>query len=151
MPLKKTSLKTVFIILALGLFLSMLTASALLFSKQTILTSGRIVSVNVGVYQNSGCTLTATAIDWGNLNAGDNKTVSVWVKNTGTSTVTLSMNTGSWVPSNATSMLSLVWNQEKKTLTPNQVVQANLTLSVSPAVDNSIGSFSFSIVISGAG
>ena len=151
MSLKKASIKIILAVFIVGLILTTITASAVLNSSKTVLTSGKIVTVNVGVYQNSGCTQSANAIDWGNLTAGANKTVSLWVKNTGTSTVTISMTNSSWSPSNATSGLSLTWNQEKKTLTAQQVVQANLTLAVSPNVDSSLSSFSFNIIISGTG
>jgi hypothetical protein len=149
MTYKKSGPKIVLAISTLIIILTAMTASAVLNSNQTILTSGKIVTVNVGVYKDSGCTQTATTMDWGTLNAGDNKTISLWIKNTGASKITLSLTSNNWTPTTASPGLSLSWNQEKKTLTTQQTVQATLTLKVSPSINGSISNFSFNIIITG--
>jgi archaellum component FlaG (FlaF/FlaG flagellin family) len=96
-----------FFIVALLSGLLAVTVYGALSSGKTVSSSGKIVTVNLGVFSNSGCTQTASSIDWGNLQAGATKTFTVWVKNTGNSNITLSMATTSWSPSNATQSIAL--------------------------------------------
>ena len=126
-------------------------ASGILNSSQTVLSSGKIVTVNLGVYSNSGCTKPVSSISWGSLRPGGTASFTVWVKNTGSSRVTLGLATGSWLPLNASKSMALSWNQKNAVLAPNQIVQANLTLTVSPSVSTAITYFSFNILISGTG
>ena len=72
----------------------------------------------------------------------------VYVKNTGTAPVTLSMSNTNWNPTDAYGALSLDWNRESTVLNPDQVTTATLTLSTSSSV-NGISAFSVNIVISG--
>jgi hypothetical protein len=73
----------------------------------------------------------------------------VYVKNVGNDPVTLSMNTSAWVPSNASSSISLVWNCTGYVLPlHNAFVACNLTLSVSSSTTG-ITDFSFNITIAG--
>ncbi|HEY9760074.1 MAG TPA: hypothetical protein V6C97_33265, partial [Oculatellaceae cyanobacterium] len=105
---------------------------------------------NIGIYKNSACTQTLTAIDWGNLTAGNTATYTIYVKNTGTTRQNLTLTTNNWSPTTASQYLSITWNRNNTTLTANQVVQAKLILTVSSTIDNSITSFSNNIIITGA-
>jgi archaellum component FlaG (FlaF/FlaG flagellin family) len=120
-------------------------------ATQNVPSKGKLTVLNVGVYLNSGCTQSASALDWGTLTVGGNATLVVWVKNAGSGNVTLSLTTGSWVPSAASSWMTLSWNQEGTFLIPQQVVQATLVLTVSSFVDGDVGDFAFNIIIAGAG
>ena len=134
-------------IAATGLFLTLLT-TGLLMSSQTLQSSGTVTAVNVGVYSDSGCTQNCTSIDWGTIAPGNTTTRTVYVKNIGTLPITLSMTTGSWVPSNANTYISLSWNRGGTVLSVGQSTTATLTLSASSSAGN-ITSFSFNIVITG--
>jgi hypothetical protein len=149
MNLPKLSLGATIAIAITGLFLTMITAGALV-SSQTVPSGGTITAVNVGVYTNSACTVNCTNIDWGTLAPGASTTKTVYIKNAGTVPVTLSMVASSWVPSNANTYLSVTWNREGYALNPNSSVSATLTLTVSSSV-SSLSTFSFNIVISGTG
>jgi hypothetical protein len=143
--MQRATIGTVVAIAVMGLIASGLGA---LVATRTISNSGSVTAVGVGVYSDSGCTTALSAISWGTLNPGDVKTYTVYVKDTGTVSVTLNMTKGNWNPASASSYITLTWNQEKAVLPAGQVVQAVLTLSVSSSVSG-VTSFSFDITITG--
>jgi len=147
MEMRKISTGAAIAIAATGLFMTLLT-TGLLMSSQTLQSSGTVTAVNIGVYSDSGCTQNCTSINWGSIYPGNSTTKIIYVKNTGSLPVTLTMTTGSWVPSNANTYLSLSWNQGGTVLTAGQSTTATLTLSASPNAGN-ITSFSFNIIITG--
>jgi hypothetical protein len=133
-------------------FLSLILVTSVygvLTSSKTVASSGKIASINVGVYTNSACTQTATSIDWGNLAAGASTTITLYIKNTGNSKETLSIATSGGAPSTASQYLTITWNQNKVALNANQVVKATLTLTVSSNIDGGITAFSSNIIITG--
>ena len=144
---RRISVGALIAVVATGLFLTLLT-SGLLMSSQTVQSGGTVSSVNVGVYSDSGCTQNCTTIDWGPITPGNSATRTIYVKNTGTLPVTLSMTTGSWVPSNANTYLTLTWNQGGAVLAAGNSVTAILTLTASSSAGN-LTSFSFNIIITG--
>jgi hypothetical protein len=144
---RKISVGALIAIVATGLFLTLLT-SGLLMSSQTVQSGGTVSSVNVGVYSDSGCTQNCTTLDWGAITPGNSVTRTVYVKNTGTLPLTLSMTTGNWVPSNANTYLTLTWNQGGAVLAAGNSVTAILTLTASSSAGN-LTSFSFNIIITG--
>jgi uncharacterized repeat protein (TIGR01451 family) len=145
MAMQKATIGTVVAMAVMGLMVSGLGA---LVATRTISNSGSVTAVGVGVYSDSGCTTALSAISWGTLNPGDVKTYTVYVKNTGTVSVTLNMTIGNWNPASASSYITLTWNQEKVVLPAGQVVQAVLTLTVSSSASG-VTSFSFDITITG--
>jgi hypothetical protein len=128
--------------------LMMASVLALLQSSRTISSHGTIRGVNVGVYSDSGCTIPYSSLDWGTIDNGSQTVKTVYVKNEGTSNMTLSISNNTWVPVDATSYLALTWNRESYLLANGTSVNANLTLAVSPTFTNGTD-FSFNIVITG--
>ena len=148
MSIPKISLGATIAIAVTGLFLTMLTTGALV-SIQTIPSGGTVTAVNVGVYSNSACTQNCTNINWGTLSPGASTTSTIYIKNTGTMPVTLSMATANWTPSNANTYLTLTWNRGTTyVLAVGSSVSATLTLRSSANAGN-ITTFSFDIVITG--
>jgi hypothetical protein len=147
MNLPKLSLGATIAIAVTGLFLTMITAGALV-SSQTIPSGGTITAVNVGVYSNSACTSNCTSIDWGTLSPGGSTTKTIYVKNTGTIPVTLSMAPANWSPSNANNYLTVTWNRANYALAAGASVSAILTLTASSSA-GSLTNFSFDVVITG--
>jgi hypothetical protein len=147
MAMQKISLGAIIAVAVTGLFLSIVTAG-LLTTSQTVPSGGTISAVNVGVYTDSGCTTNCTSIDWGTLAAGGSNSRTIYVKNTGTIPVTLSMTNASWTPSNANTYLTVSWNRQNSVLAVNSSVQATLTLTASANAGN-LTSFSFNIIITG--
>jgi hypothetical protein len=132
-----------------------LTTAGVLNSSQTLPSGGTVASIqptlNIGVYADSDCTQSASFVGWGTLNPGDSVTRTVWIKNLGTATATLSMSTNNWSPANANTWIGVAWNANGRALAPNEVTQATLTLTVSASVDSSISTFNFNIQITGTG
>jgi len=145
MAVQRATIGAVLAIAVMGLMASTLGA---LVATRTISNSGSITAVGVGVYSDSACKTALSAISWGTVNPGDVKNYTVYVRNEGTVSVTLSMTVSNWNPSSASSYITLTWNKEKSTLTAGQVVPAVLTLSVSSSVSG-VTSFSFDITITG--
>jgi hypothetical protein len=147
MAIRTISMGAIIAIAVTGLFLTVITTGGLT-SSQSVPSGGTITSVFVGVYTDSTCTQNCTSIDWGGLAPGASTTRAIYVKNTGTVPVTLSMTTTSWVPSNANTYLTVTWNRETSVLAAGSSVSAILTLTASASA-GSITTFSFNIVISG--
>ena len=132
-----------------GLFLT-LTTAGLLSVNQSVPTSGTVSTVNVGVYSDSACTQQLTSISWGSVAPGATAATTVYVKNTGTNQITLTMTRANWTPASANGPIAVTWDKESTTLTSNQIATATLTLSVSSSISG-ITTFSVDIVITGTG
>jgi len=91
------------------------------------------------------------SINWRNLHPGDIGNFWLWVKNTGRSNMTINVTANGWSPSNASAYLAVSWNQQNSTLTPNQIVQGILTLTVSSSITTDITAFNFNVTISDTG
>ncbi len=138
------------IAIALAGFLLTLLASGTLVASKTISSSGVIATANLGVYTDSACTQPLTSIDWGVVSPGGSVTKTFYVKNVGSTQLTLSMSGGSWNPTSAGGALTLTWNRQGTVLASNQVSAATVTLSASSSVTG-ITTFSGNVVISGTG
>lgn len=117
---------------------------------QNISSSGVVTSPNIGLYSDSGCTTNMTSINWGSVAAGGTATQTVYVKDTGTGAMTLSLAVSNWSPSGASTYITISWNQQGTQLSAGQSVAATLTLTVSSSITG-ITSFSNTITISGTG
>jgi hypothetical protein len=148
MKFQKMSKVTIAIItlVVAGLFLTLTTAA--LLSNQTVPLNGTINAVNLGVYSDSGCTQTATALNVGALNPGSNATQTIYIKNTGNVPETLTMTTNNWNPTNATTSLTLTWNQQNTILPAGQSTQATLTLTAASNT-GTLTTFSCSVTLTG--
>ena len=119
--------------------------------NQNVTSSGTITTApNIGVYSDSGCSTNLTSINWGSIVPGGTATKTVYVKNTGTSTMSLSLASSNWSPSSSSSYITISWNQQGTQLTVGQMVTATITVSVSSSITG-ISSFTNTIVISGSG
>jgi len=108
--------------------------------------TGKIVSLSIEIYSDQACTTKLSTIDWGIFTPGQTKTVTCYLKSTSTIDSTLSMSTGSWSPSSASSYITFSWNRAGYKITPGEVVSATLTLTVSSSITG-ISAFSFTITI----
>ena len=147
MHLKKIPGTAIIALTITAIFLTVTTA-ALLSSNQTVPLSGTINAVNLGVYSDSQCTQTVTALNVGALNPGGTATQTVWVKNTGNIPETLTMTVNNWNPANAASSLTLTWNRPNYVLNAGAVVQATITLTAA-ANTGSLTTFSCDVTLTG--
>ena len=81
---------------------------------------------------------------------GSSTSVTVYIKNTGNSPVTLTLDTENWNPSSASNYMSLSWDYNGQSIDAGGVVQVELTLTVYSNVTG-ITDFNFDIVITGSG
>ena len=125
-----------------------ITTTALLSASQNVPLSGTINAVNLGVYSDSECTQTVTALTVGTLNPGGTATQNVYIKNTGNVAETLTMSTNNWTPTGADSSLTLTWNRGNAVLAAGASIQATLTLTAA-ANTGSLTSFSCDVTLTG--
>jgi hypothetical protein len=137
-----------FITVAAMAVASIVFAYGLLFGTRTVDSVGKVSGVGVGVYAEAACINNVTEIDWGFIEPGASKSHIVYIRNEGSLTMTLNMTVDKWNPSGASTSMTLSWDVEGDPVNPESVVQAVLTLSVSPSVSG-ITNFSFEITITG--
>jgi hypothetical protein len=111
---------------------------------------GTVKMVGVGIYEDAGLTTPMTAINWGALEPGGQKTVPLYIRNEANTAVTLSMTTSNWSPSSASSYMTLNWDYDGQAVAAGASVAVTLTLTISSNVSG-ISSFSFDIIITGTG
>jgi hypothetical protein len=140
--------KVAVIAIAIAGVLLTVTTAAVLSASQSVPLNGTITAVNLGIYTDSACTQTCTALTVGALNPGGTATQTVYVKNTGTVSETLTMAVNNWSPGSASSSLTLTWNQQNTVLTVGQSVQATLTLTAASNT-GTLTTFSCSVTVTG--
>lgn len=121
------------------------------FSTTTIIsTSGAVKAIGVGVYLDAGLTNRATTIDWGTLEPGTKKTVTVYIQNEGNSAITLTQSTSNWNPSSASAYITLTWDYNGQAINAGASLKVTLTLTIRSNIVG-VSNFNFNIVITGTG
>jgi len=121
-----------------------------LFGSISLSNLGTVKAIGVRVYWDSSCGDPVGSIDWGLVEPGTTKNVTIYIRNAGSVPVTLSLTIDNWSPSNAPDYMSLAWDYSDQVISVDAVVQVTLSLSVSAAIEGITG-FSFDIVIIGSG
>lgn len=143
--------RNVLLLSVLALFLiGIPTAEAVMSRDKTVHSTGSVKAVGVSIFQDSECTLALSSVDWGTLEPGAVKNVTLYVKNTGNAPATLTLQTGNWSPVGASSYLTLSWNYGGAALAANEVKAIVLSLNISPSITG-ITSYSFDITITATG
>jgi len=124
--------------------------TALLTTQKTILGTGSIKGVGLGVYWDLQCTNATSSLDFGQLEPGSSKNFTLYLKNEGNSALTLNITSENWNPASAADYITLTWNREGQQVSPDEVIGFVITLSVSENITG-ISSFSLDIIISGTG
>ena len=127
----------------------------LLLSMRLIGTRGRIdAPPNIAIYEDSNCMSSLSYIDWGSLEPGIARNVTMYIRNEGTGGTSLSLSTTGWQPANISSYMDLTWTYGGRALLQHEVVKVTLTLwsSASPEfaeylIAYDVRDFSFDIVI----
>ena len=104
--------------------------------------------INIEVYWDNKGTKRVTSIDWGPLEPGSNKTVTLFIKNKGKNQITLAYSTSNWKPSEIVNYLNLTWDYTGQSIEFKEIVQVVFTLYVSENAE-AIDAFSFDIPIIG--
>ena len=108
------------------------TSLAVLSVSNNLPPSEIINTVGVEAYFDSACTQPATSLGVGNVSPGSTITQTIYILNSGTIPVTLTMLAGDWSPTAASAYLELSWNRQNYILDAEDSVSATLTLSVAP-------------------
>ena len=106
-------------------------------------------TVEIDIYSDQACTQTLSNIAWGEIEAGDSASATIYVKNNGETGVVLSLDTDNWTPGTAEDYMDLSWNYNGASISPGQVQTVVLTLSVSSNCPAMSG-FNFNIIIIGS-
>jgi hypothetical protein len=105
--------------------------------------------IEIDVYSNIECTNIMTNIEWGEIEAGGDSDVQLYVKNNGDTDILISLDTENWSSQDAENHMNLSWNYNGASLQPGEVRAVVLTLSVSSNCPE-LSSFGFDIVIIGS-
>jgi hypothetical protein len=119
---------------------------AALGSSKTIVYASSVTGLGAGIYWDQACTNKTLSFNWGAIEAGSNKTVTIYVENEGNSAASLSLETSNWNPSTSLNYMSLSWNYSGQVLGVGQVVCLELTLTAFPTI-STITNFSFDTTI----
>ena len=136
------------IVIAITALLVTVTTLGALSDSQNLPLSGSITTVNVDAYTDSACTIPCTALNVGTVSPGSTVTQTIYIKNSGTVPVILTMNATGWSPSNAGSYLTVSWNRQSYVLNAGISVGAALTLTVASNTGTLAG-FSCTVTITG--
>ena len=134
----------------MGMILTYTTAGLISFQNanstvnRQLPSSGNIAAINVGLYMNSACTQKLESINWGDIAPGESVNKIIYLKNTGTTDIALSMTTNNWNPSIANGPITITWNREGILLEQGAVTSATLTLET---LEDTVGITAFSVSI----
>lgn len=111
--------------------------------------SAKIATSNsaIAIYADAKCTQSLTSITWGPAPPGNSITQTIYVKNTGTTKLALTVSTANWNPSFANGPVSI--SLIGQNIVPqNQIVPITLRLNIASNATN-ISNFIFDIGITG--
>ena len=106
-------------------------------------------AVEIDVYEDLACTTVQSSIEWGEIEAGDSSSVTIYIKNNGDTSVLLGLDSQSWSPVNSADYMTLSWDYDGTALTPGEVRGVSISLDVDldcPPMNN----FGFDVVIIGS-
>jgi hypothetical protein len=119
-------------------------------TSSTISSVGTLRAIGIDVYWDEGLTDKVTAINWGLLMPGSQKTYTIYVSNEGILPLTLSMSASNWNPPSASYYITLTWNYNGQTINAGKAIQVTFTLTVSKSITG-INNFNFDITAEGSG
>jgi len=117
-------------------------------TTEIIQNQATLATIDIDVYWDVTCTQKCMAIDWGTLEPGGNKTVGIYVKNTGGAPITGSFNVSNWVPAHAAQYMTLNWTFGETVLLPGRVRATDFTLTVDRSIED-VTNFYFTITVVG--
>jgi hypothetical protein len=143
--------KTLVILLTIAAFALATSTLAAVTVTHNLNSIGTInTSPNIDIFGDSACNTPINSVNWGSIAAGGSSTQTVYIKNIGTGSMTLSMTVTGWAPSNAGTYITMSWNREGTTLAAGQSTAATVTLNVASGIAG-ISSFSNTITFTGTG
>ena len=104
---------------------------------------------SIDVYSDVNCRNTVQSIDWGMLSPGEEKNVTIYVRNEGESSTVLALDVYGWSPAEAPDYMTVTWNYSGATVNSGQTVAIQLTLSVDGSISG-ITNFGVTIDVNSA-
>lgn len=127
-----------------GLTLAIVTFAA--YSHSIIIRSGGTINLPVGVgfYWESNCTNPVSFLDWGPLEPGSTKNLTLFVRNQGSQSIRLRITAENWNPIETMKYMIFSTNYNGQTINVQETLQIMLSLTTSSGMEG-ITSFSFDI------
>ena len=122
-----------------------------LYNSFLIYNTGKIKTINIGVYKEYECSEILSHIDWGVIEPNQKLNYTIFVKNEANTEITLKLNITNFIPEIASNYIELTWDYEGQTLLINEIKQITLTLYAMAESDKNIKDFSFDIIVIGEG
>jgi len=135
--------------LVVALLIMLLVAVPLRFRNAVPDASAVEVIGSIGVYWDKYCTKPVYSIDWGNLSLGQEKSVTVYVRNEGNETAFLTEAALGWNPTYASQYLDFSWDIQRRKIEAGGVINVTQTLYAS-IYTKGVSSFSFVINLFGS-
>jgi len=143
---KHASVKTIFAIISILIIVALVAITGNFGSINNLASADSVEGIGVGIYWNQACTNVTHSLNWERMNAGSANNLTVYIRNEANSAVKLSLGTTNWTPSTSSDYISLNWNYSGQVLSIGQLIPLELTLTVSPTI-NEITDFSFNTII----
>jgi len=121
--------------------------------SRTFSSSGAIqiqTTTGIGIYSDSQGNTQLSSVSWGTLQPGASQNAICYIRNEGSTPITLSLEVSNWSPGSASNYFALSWNYNNQPINADQVVPITLTLSVASNIDG-ISTFGFDITVVGSG
>jgi len=135
--------------LAIAILLGLIIAGAAyaaITSTLVIPNVGTVTTVGVEAYWDVNATNPVEQIDWGTCDPGAIYNKTIYIKNSGNSPCTLSIEVQDWNPENASNYIVLAWNYTNQVINPNEIIPIQFVLAISDEISG-IEQFSFNLVI----
>jgi len=99
--------------------------------------SGQVknIAIGIGFYWDKNCSHHVTFVSWGYVEPGSTRNIHVFLRNEGNTSVTLSMSTSNWNPSEASSLVHLSWNYTGEIIEESRVLPVTLSLNVDANIE----------------
>jgi len=109
---------------------------------------GDVKTISVGIYWNANCISNISSIDWGIIEPGSSKNMTIYVRNEGDAEMVLSFNTTNWTPPDASQHISISWDHDGRSIRPNEVIGVTMAITIWTTIGN-IKSHAFDLQIKG--
>jgi hypothetical protein len=148
--MRHTSAQIIVIVAAVAFLAGSVLTFAVMQWTRRITASATVKTIGIGVYQDPECTVPVTEIAWGMVEPGEEKNISVYIKNESNVPVTLTMHTEDWSPANASLFIHFSWDYDGEEIPLDGSKPVILVLTVDLDISG-VESFAFTIVIVGSG
>jgi hypothetical protein len=130
-------------VLAIAVILTISLARLFLEDSSSMKVSAVEVATTIGLYWDANCSRTVDSVSWGNLTLGEEKKITVYVRNKGNRPCILTLTPANWQGGNTSNCMTLTC--EKPKIEPSETVQIAPTLLVFLNASG-ISSFAFDII-----